>query len=136
MNYYLSMQGRAIGPMTASQLMAYNVNPNTQVSAEGGSWQPLYTFPELMEAYTRKQNETTDSKRILCGLMAIFFGAFGVQYFILGKVGGGFITILLSLITCGAWEIVTLIQGILMLCMNDSEFRRKYVDNPATFPLF
>ena len=45
-------------------------------------------------------------------------------------------TILLSLVTCGGWSIITLIQGILMLCMSDAEFNRKYVQTTSTFPIF
>ena len=92
-----------------------------------------------MEMLHRNESQTdyqTDSKRILCGVMAMIFGYFGVQYFIMGKVGAGFITILLSIVTCGAWEIITFIQGIMMLCMSDSEFRRKYIDSNSTLPLF
>lgn len=74
--------------------------------------------------------------RGVAGLLAIFLGGIGVQYFYLGKVGAGLITILLSIITCGIWEIVTLIQGILMLCMTNQEFCRKYVYTNSSFPLF
>lgn len=74
--------------------------------------------------------------RGVAALLAIFLGCFGVQYFYLGKTSGGVITILLSLVTCGAWEIVTLIQGVLMLCMTNTEFRRKYVLTQSSFPLF
>lgn len=139
MNYFLSIQGRIVGPMSAPQVMAYDVNRNTQVSTDGYSWLPLYNFPELMEGLQYKRNTTTreaGSKKLLCGLMAIFFGTLGVQYFVIGKVAGGFISILLSLVTCGLWEIVTLIQGILILAMSDEEFERKYLDNTSTFPLF
>lgn len=68
--------------------------------------------------------------------MALLFGSLGVQYFILGKTAGGLITILLSLITCGAWATITFIQGIVMLCMSDADFKRKYVDSTSTMPLF
>lgn len=74
--------------------------------------------------------------RGVAGLLAILIGTLGVQYFYLGKVGGGLLTILLSLVTCGLWQVVVLIQGILMLCMTNEEFERKYVTNPSTFPLF
>lgn len=74
--------------------------------------------------------------RGVAALLAIFFGSLGVQYFYLGKTSGGIITILLSLVTCGLWNIITLIQGILMLCMSNDEFRRKYVLSPSTMPLF
>ncbi|MCM1310368.1 MAG: NINE protein [Bacteroides sp.] len=74
--------------------------------------------------------------RGVAGLLAIFIGSLGVHYFYLGKVGGGLLTILLTLVTCGIWGIVPFIQGILMLCMTNEEFERKYVQNPSTFPLF
>ena len=74
--------------------------------------------------------------RGVAGLLAILLGYLGIHYFYCGKVGGGFICILLTLVTCGLWSILTLIQGILMMCMKHEEFERKYVINPATFPLF
>ena len=54
----------------------------------------------------------------------------------MGKTGGGFLCILLSLITCGLWSIIPLIQGILMLTMTQEQFESKYVNTPSTFPLF
>ncbi len=76
------------------------------------------------------------SQRLLCGLLAIFLGYLGIQYFVVGKTTAGILTILLSLVTCGGWSIITLIQGILMLCMSDAEFNRKYVQTTSTFPIF
>ena len=139
--YYLTINGQTVGPMTPQQLMAYDVNSNTPVSCDGGPWQPLYTFPELMQMLHNRNhyapvNPELQSKRVLCGIMAIIFGALGVQYFIMGKVAAGFITILLSICTCGAWELITFIQGILMLCMSDEEFNRKYMMSTKTLPLF
>lgn len=141
MQFFLNLNGNLIGPMTAQQVIAYNVNPNTSVSTDGVNWQPLYVYPELMQAYNAQQNmaqmnQSADSKRVLAGVMAILFGVFGVQYFICGKTAGGLITILLSIVTCGAWEIITFIQGIMMLCMSDAEFNRKYVESTSTMPLF
>lgn len=76
------------------------------------------------------------SKKTLAGIMALLFGALGVQYFVIGKVGAGLLTILLSCLTCGAWELITFIQGIVILCMNDDDFERKYLNPNKTFPLF
>ena len=59
-----------------------------------------------------------------------------VQYFYLGKIAGGIITIILSLVTCGIWYWVVWVQGILMFCMDNATFRRKYVLTNSTFPLF
>lgn len=141
MHYYLFLNGQKIGPMTAHQLFAYDVNPNVSVSCDGINWNPLYTYPELMEIYHNQPAATggvsdINSKKILCGIMAILFGTLGVQYFICGKTTAGIITILLSLVTCGAWEVITFIQGILMLCMSDADFKRKYIDSTSTLPLF
>ncbi len=137
MNYYLYIQDQVIGPMTASQLGAYDVKPDTQVSTdEGQTWRPLYAYPELMTMYGARQRQQASTQRILCGILAIVLGTLGVQYFVLGKVTAGIITILLSIVTCGAWEIITLIQGILMLTMNDATFEQKYVTTTKTFPLF
>lgn len=138
MNYYISYNNRVLGPMPAHQIFAYNPDPNTLISVDGYNWDPLYVFPELMQIYNSGggYGYSGDSKRVLCGIMAILFGSIGIQYFIIGKVGAGFITILLSILTCGAWSIITLIQGILILCMSDSEFQRKYINSTATLPLF
>lgn len=136
--------------MTKEQVAAYDVNPNTPVSKNGGPWTPLYAFPELMEVLQRKQSARAYSpqgpsggysselsnKKTLCGIMAIIFGYLGIQYFLVGKIGGGIITILLSAVTCGGWSVITLIQGILILCMSDSDFKRKYIDSTTVFPLF
>ena len=139
--YYIVLNNQTIGPMNMDQLMAYPVDTNTPVSRDGGEWRPLYNFPELMEAYQRSgraiaaRNEVS-SKKTLCGILAIVIGGLGVQYFVLGRVGAGFLTILLTLITCGLWEIVMLIQGIMMLCMSDEDFKRKYIDSTSALPLF
>lgn len=75
-------------------------------------------------------------KRVAAGICALLLGGLGVQYFVCGKIGAGFICILLTLITCGLWEIVSIIQGIVMLTMSDQDFDRKYVYSTSTFPLF
>ena len=143
MQYYINLGGQAIGPMNMEQMAAYNVNPNTPVSCDGGNWAPLYTYPELMQffqqrmaAYQAVVNDDVATKKILCGILAIIVGSLGVQYFVLGKVAGGFITILLSLVTCGLWSLLMFAQGIYMLCISDAEFKAKYMDSTSTLPLF
>ena len=142
MHYKIVFNNTVLGPMSDHQVLAYNVNESTQVSKDNGAWQPLYSFPELMALLAQKRNMASNpytegvSKKTLCGIMAIIFGCFGVQYFLLGKIGGGIVTILLSLVTCGFWSIITIIQGILMLTMSDEEFYRKYVASQSFMPLF
>lgn len=74
--------------------------------------------------------------RGVAGLLAILLGGLGAHYFYLGKVGGAFICILLTIITCGLWSVLTLIQGIVMFTMNQNDFEQKYVLSQSTFPLF
>lgn len=56
MVYYILYEGQVTGPMTEEQIFAYSVNRDTMVSANGGDWRPLYSFPELM---SRLQNNPT-----------------------------------------------------------------------------
>jgi len=74
--------------------------------------------------------------RGVAGLLAILLGGFGAHYFYLDKVTGGFLCILLSLVTCGIFTIVTLIQGIVMMTMRQADFEQKYVYSQSTLPLF
>lgn len=147
-NWYIHSNGQQIGPMSENELLAYNPTPNTMVWHEGlAEWQPVYKFPELM-ARISEQNGVprnphipptfgrTGKDRIAAGLLAIFLGFFGVQYFYVGKTAGGIYCLLLSIITCGIWEVVSFIQGILMITMTQQEFENKYVLSDSTFPLF
>lgn len=140
MQYYIFINGAPVGPMTVQQLFAYNINQNTNVSTDGVNWRPLFTYPDLMLAMRqngiRYEDSDISNKKLLCGILAIVLGCLGIQYFLVGKTWGGILTILLSLITCGAWPVITLIQGILMLCMTDEEFKRKYIDSTSVLPLF
>lgn len=74
--------------------------------------------------------------RGVAGLLAILLGYLGVQYFYLGKVGAGLIAIALSLVTCGIFPLLFLVQGILMMTMSQEQFDQKYVLSDSTFPLF
>ena len=74
--------------------------------------------------------------KTVAGLLAIFLGYLGIQYFYLGKNTAGILSIVISLCSCGIWGVITLIQGILMLTMQEEDFNAKYVDNEKTFPLF
>ncbi len=144
MNYFITYNGQTIGPMTKEQLFSYPVTPDTPVCTEANQqWKPLYTHPDLMEMLHNAANaraieemNTTGKDKTLCGILAILLGGFGAHYFYLGKVGGALICILLSLVTCGLWGVVTLVQGIVMLTMTQMQFEQKYVRNTATFPLF
>lgn len=69
-----------------------------------------------------------ESKKILCGILAIVLGSFGVHRFILNDVTGGIIRIAITLISCGmvGW-IIGLIEGIIYLTKSDEEFHQTYI---------
>ncbi|MDE6301444.1 MAG: GYF domain-containing protein [Muribaculaceae bacterium] len=145
-NWYILYNGQQIGPMEMDNLLAYGLNPNSQVWADGMSgWVAAYTVPELMSLIHRAtpprsnnafQTGASGKSNLVAGLLAIFLGYLGVQYFYLGKISGGVITILLSCVTCGIWSLVMIVQGIIMITMTPEEFDRKFVNTNATLPLF
>ena len=77
-----------------------------------------------------------ESKKTLCGVFALVIGCLGIQYFLIGKTTAGILTIVISLVTLGFWGIITFIQGIMILCMSEEEWERKFVNSNKAFPLF
>ena len=140
MEYYITIEGRTVGPMTKEQIFAYKVTEKTPVSVDGGEWAPLFTFPELQQLLAAGRSVgncgQTDKDKTAAGVLAILIGTLGIHYFYIGKTEAGIFTILLSLVTCGLWGIITLIQGIIMLTMSQEEFEHKYVLSPSKFPIF
>lgn len=74
--------------------------------------------------------------RGVAALLAIFIGGLGVHYFYCGKTTAGLLTILLSVVTCSLWTLLTFVQGIYFFCITNDQFEQKFVATPATFPLF
>lgn len=147
MSYFINISGHNVGPMTKEQIFAYPVNENTSVCTENGQWAPLFTYPELQSILAARRAAgmgtvppqpivSSGKDKVAAGVLALLLGSLGVQYFYLGKVGGGLLTILLSFVTCGLWGAITFVQGILMLTMTQEEFDRKYVYTNSSFPLF
>lgn len=48
MVYYIMYRGQVTGPMNKEQIFSYPVDRETMISADGGEWRPLYTYPDLM----------------------------------------------------------------------------------------
>ncbi len=104
-------------------------------------WQQQNYRPGFnQEEYYTRNNAFDDcaagKSRGVTALLAILLGGLGVQYFYLGKVGAGLVTILLSLVTCGLWQIVVFFQGILLFFMSNADFERKYINTTSFMPLF
>ncbi len=148
--WHIIYNGQQIGPMSENELFAYNLTAQTQVWSEGmPNWQPLYTIPELMAKLQQQRNvpptpgvppifnsNTTGKDKTTAGILGLLLGGLGIHYFYCGKVTAGLITILLSLVSCGIWQIITFIQAIMILVMSQEEFEHKYVLTDKTFPLF
>jgi TM2 domain-containing membrane protein YozV len=103
---------------------------------------PNISYGTMSEADYFARNNAFDSHPIAgknrgcAALLAFFVGSFGIHYFYLGKTTGGILTILLTLITCGCWSIITLIQAIVLLCMDNYSFTQKFIYTNSRFPLF
>ena len=68
--------------------------------------------------------EKEGPSRVLCGVLAILLGGYGVHRFIMGDITGGIIRIC---ICCGGFGIVGLIEGIIYLTKTDEEFYQTYI---------
>jgi TM2 domain-containing membrane protein YozV len=67
------------------------------------------------------KNKTT------AGLLSLFLGVFGVQFFYLGNFGLGIMSIAFTFAHLGKWSVLLgLIQGIILLTMDKNEFDKKY----------
>ena len=73
--------------------------------------------------------------RGIAAILAILLGSLGIHYFYIGKPTGGIVYLILTVISCGTIPaILGLVQGIMMLCMSNQEFERRYVLTPSSFP--
>lgn len=151
--WYLVYNGTQVGPMTLEQLGNYPLTPETMVWHTGApEWQKAFHYPEVMELIGKSSNPQGNmppqynqygapvsheaKSNVVFGVLAILLGTLGIQYFYVNKATAGIITILLSLLTCGLWGIITLIQGIIVLMMQPAVFEQKFVNTQNTFPLF
>ncbi|MBO4870969.1 MAG: NINE protein [Muribaculaceae bacterium] len=128
-------------PYCGNEFQVIAGQQNQQQPPQFGQQQQYYGQPQPNMAYGPGDIGVFDSgpsgkSRGVAGLLAILLGGLGIHYFYVGKAGGGLLCILLTMVTCGAWSILTLIQGILMMTMRSEEFERKYVYSTSTMPLF
>jgi TM2 domain-containing membrane protein YozV len=85
---------------------------------------------EIIDENGQTITETNiESKRILAGVLALLLGPFAVHKFILGYTSTGVIQLILTIITCGIFGIVSFIEGIIYLTKTDDEFIETYQIN-------
>ena len=68
-------------------------------------------------------------KKLVAGLLGIFLGWTGAHKFILGYTKEGIIQLIISIVTCGLFGIIGLIEGIIYLTKSDQEFVATYITN-------
>lgn len=69
---------------------------------------------------TRGKDKTT------AGILGILLGSLGVHQFYLGSTVTGVIEIALTFVTCGIGSLLGLVEGILILIMDQNEFDQRY----------
>jgi TM2 domain-containing membrane protein YozV len=82
-----------------------------------------------IEDWNRPQEPRQDNKKVLAGIMGILFGGLGIHKFVLGYTSEGIIQLIVSIVTCGIFSIVGLIEGIIYLTKTDEEFYQTYQVN-------
>ena len=71
--------------------------------------------------------EPINNKKVACGILAILLGPFGIHKFHLGYNTEGFITLGLTVLTCGTvTSLIGLIEGVIYLTMPDDVFYQTY----------
>lgn len=101
----------------------------------------------FQQSYTRPYVESTINNAFNCGpegksrgifcLLALVAGSIGLHYFYINKVTAAILTIVLTIVTCGCWAIIPILQGIIILWNHtNEEFDRKFVASNSSFPLF
>ncbi|MGM9842797.1 MAG: NINE protein [Muribaculaceae bacterium] len=150
--YFIYFQGKQVGPLNKQDLINYGINRDSFVWEVGTpEWKQASQIPDLADiippappvngfytpgAYPQYPNQEINNKKIVASILALIFTGLGIHYFYLGKITAGILTIVLSLVTCGIWSFVMLVQGIVMLTMDDNSFAQKYLNPNTTFPLF
>lgn len=81
-------------------------------------------------------NSPEGVNRGLAAIFALLLGAFGAQYFYMGKTQAGLICLLITAFTCGAIpSIFGIIQAIIMLSLSNEVWRIRYITTTSVFPL-
>lgn len=123
--------GQTYGPVEATLLREWiaqgRVNAATLVQTEGSpDWKPLSAWPEFAGASSARMvppvipGAVPAKSKVVAGILGILLGSFGVHRFYLGYTGIGLAQLLLTVLSCGALWIGTLIwgvvEGVLILC--------------------
>jgi TM2 domain-containing membrane protein YozV len=87
----------------------------SQMPQQPGSQVPVPPF----------NKEEVAQKKLLCGILGIVLGGFGVHRFLLGDTTGGIIRLVLGFFCIGG--IIGIVEGILYLTKSDEQFYQEYI---------
>jgi TM2 domain-containing membrane protein YozV len=79
------------------------------------------------------QSSRGDGNKVLAGILGILFGGLGFHRFVLGDIVGGFLRILITVVTCGIGSLIGFVEGIIYLTKSDEEFIETYVDGDKSW---
>ncbi len=65
-------------------------------------------------------------EKTIAGILGILLGGLGVHHFYLGSTTAGVIELIATICTCGLAGLVGIVEGVLLLVMNDEEFNARY----------
>ena len=87
--------------------------------------------PRIERRFERRDvMENRGKSKVVAGVLAIVIGALGIHHFYLGSWGAGLILLLVSVVSCGFAAalsgVVGLVEGIMLLIMDDDEFDKRY----------
>ena len=84
-------------------------------------------------------NGPSGKSRGMTAVLAILLGAFGVQFFYVGKNTAGIVFLAVTLVTCGSLGVVTsifsIVQGIILFTKDNAYFESNYIESDKTFPI-
>ena len=111
----------------------YCVNCQAQLTPVSGGYQPMQSVNQGASGAMTDWKALGADKKILAGILGIVVGAFGVHKFVLGYTTEGLIMLLITVLTCGIFGMVSsvigIVEGIIYLTKSDEEFVRTYLQS-------
>jgi TM2 domain-containing membrane protein YozV len=111
----------------------YCTNCQAQLTPVSGGYQPMQSVNQGASGAMTDWKALGADKKILAGILGIVVGAFGVHKFVLGYTTEGLIMLLITVLTCGIFGMVSsvigIVEGIIYLTKSDEEFVRTYLQS-------
>jgi TM2 domain-containing membrane protein YozV len=111
----------------------YCVNCQAHLTPVSGGYQPMQSVNQGASGAMTDWKALGADKKILAGILGIVVGAFGIHKFVLGYTTEGLIMLLITVLTCGIFGLVSsiigIVEGVIYLTKSDEEFVRTYLQS-------